>query len=73
MGYKNKSHGDRLNAARAAAYNTPRKMHCPWCAINGAGHHPLVLTPDGTLLHCPQCGDGRPATDADRRLYGVKP
>jgi hypothetical protein len=71
VAYRNKRDGDRLNAARAAAFNAPRKLHCPWCALAGHGHHILVLSADGTRLHCPQCGAGHEASDDERRLYGT--
>lgn len=70
MGYKPKVVGDKLNAERAATYAAPRRQHCPWCAVSGLGHHTLELTEDGTHLACPRCGDARPASDADRKVYG---
>ena len=70
MGYKNKAHGDKINAALSAKYAAPRRLHCAWCAVSGHGFHTLELTPDGAAVVCPRCGDSRPASDADRTLYG---
>lgn len=58
------------NADLLPAYNAPRRLHCPFCAINGQGFHTYQLTADQTRVVCPCCGEGRDATDADRQLYG---
>lgn len=73
MGYRPKPLGDRLNRQRAAAFAAPRKTTCPWCSVNGHGYHTLTLTADHTRLVCPRCGDGRAASEDERRVYGGEP